>query len=242
MPPEWRAWLDAHVPLRARMPAPLRRRHEELVLKFVARKPFIGCAGLEVTEQMRVVVAGHACLLILARGFNAYAHVREVLLYPGQFVARRTSVGEGGLLYEHAQVLHGESSSLGQVVLSWDDVLHPMGWGHNLVVHEFAHQLDQAKGAANGAPFTWAGTSQRQRWAAIMSLEFEQHQRNASLGEETLLSHYGATSPAEFFAVCCEVFFELPQAMRYVHPSVYKELGAYFGLSPAEWLEAPRLA
>ena len=76
--------------------------------------------------------------------------------------------------------------------------------------------------------------AQRERWAAVMSREFEQHQRNASLGEETLLSHYGATSPAEFFAVCSEVFFELPQAMRYVHPSVYRELSAYYGLSPAE--------
>lgn len=238
LPPEWRSWLDEHVPLRARLPALLRERHEELVLKFVARKPFIGCAGLEVTEQMRVVIAGHACLLVLARGFSAYAHVREVLVYPGQFAARRAEPGAAGLMHEHVQVLHGESSSLGQVVLSWADVLRPIGFGHNLVVHEFAHQLDQAKGGANGAPFTFASTSQRRRWAAVMSREFAQHQRNASFGEETLLSHYGATSPAEFFAVCSEVFFELPQAMRYVHPSVYEELSRYYGLSPAEWFGA----
>lgn len=239
-PPEWRAWLDEHVQLRARLPAPLQLRHEKLVLDFVARKPFIGCAGLEVTEQMRVVVAGYACLLVLARGMHAYSHVREILLYPGQFAAHRAGMGADGLVHEHVQVLHGESSSLGQVVLSWADVLEPLGFGHNLVVHEFAHQLDQAKGVANGAPFTSAGKPQRERWASVMLREFERHRRNASLGEQTLLSHYGASSPAEFFAVCSEVFFELPQAMRYVHPALYGELSRYYGLEPADWFGAPR--
>ncbi|TWO71116.1 zinc-dependent peptidase [Caenimonas sedimenti] len=238
LPAQWRSWLDQHVELRARLPEALRLRHDSLVLEFVARKPFIGCAGLDVTEQMRVVIAGHACLLVLARGMRAYSHVREILLYPGQFVARRLDAVGDGLVHEHVQVLQGESSSLGQVVLSWADVQHSTGFGHNLVVHEFAHQLDQAKGRANGAPFTVASQARRQRWATIMSREFEQHQRNAALGEQTLLSHYGATNPAEFFAVCSEVFFELPQAMRYVHPAIYEELSQYYGLSPAEWFGA----
>lgn len=234
-PPAWRDWLDIHVPLRARLPLALRQRHEALVLKFVAQKPFVGCAGLEVTEQMRVVVAGHACMLVLARGWSAYSHVREILVYPGAFAARRTEAGGDGLVHEHTQVLHGESSTLGQVVLSWADVLHPAGLGHNLVMHEFAHQLDQAKGRANGAPFTFASKARRQRWADVMSREFEQHQRSAWFGEQTLLSHYGATNPAEFFAVCTEVFFEMPQAMRYIHPALYGELSQYYGLSPANW-------
>ena len=237
-PQEWRAWLKEHVPLCTVLPEGLRRSHENLVLKFLARKPFIGCAGLEVTEHMRVVIAGHACLLVLARGMSAYAQVREILVYPGEFVARRAQVGFDGVVQEHAQVLHGESSSLGQVVLSWSDVLAPATLGHNLVVHEFAHQLDQAKGAANGAPFTFASTAQRQRWAAVMSREFEQHRRNTVLGEQTLLAHYGAISPAEFFAVCSEVFFELPQAMKYVHPALYTELSRYYRLDPADWYGA----
>lgn len=110
--------------------------------------------------------------------------------------------------------------------------------GQNLVIHEFAHQLDQAKGAANGAPFTAASTTQRQRWAKVMSREYAQHQTNTYLGEQTLLSPYGATNPAEFFAVCAEAFFELPQAMKYVHPTLYNELGGYFRLDPAEWFGA----
>ncbi|MDB5954767.1 M90 family metallopeptidase [Ramlibacter sp.] len=234
-PEQWRAWLHEHVPLCTVLPEVLRHSHEDLVLKFLACKPFIGCAGLEVTEHMRVVIAGHAGLLVLARGMSAYAQLREILVYPGEFVARRAQVGTDGVVHQHAHVLRGESSSLGQVVLSWADVLAPAGPGHNLVVHEFAHQLDQAKGGANGAPFTFASPSQRQRWAAVMSHEFEQHQRNTALGEQTLLSHYGATSPAEFFAVCSEVFFELPQAMRYVHPALYTELSRYYRLDPANW-------
>jgi len=239
-PEQWRAWLRERVPLSARLPQPLRLRHEALVLDFVRRKPFIGCAGFEVTEEVRVVVAGHACLLILARGKSAYDHVREVLVYPGEFVTRRERAGPDGLVHENVQVLRGESSSLGQVVLSWDGVVQQSHVGHNLVIHEFAHQLDQAKGAANGAPFTAASAARLQRWAGIMSREYAQHQRNTYFGEQTLLSPYGATDPAEFFAVCAEAFFELPQAMKYVHPTLYDELGAYFRLDPAGWFGAMR--
>lgn len=237
-PAHWRTWMHERVALCARLPEALRQRHEALVLKFLARKPFIGCAGLEVTEQMRVIVAASACLLVLGQGMGAYAHVREVLVYPGEFVARRATADASGVIHEHAQVLQGESSSLGQVVLSWPDVVTPAGSGHNLVVHEFAHQLDQAKGAANGAPFTFASTAQRQRWADVMTREFEQHRRNAQLGEQTLLSHYGAMNPAEFFAVCSEVFFDMPQAMKYVHPALYTELSRYYRVDPASWFRA----
>jgi Mlc titration factor MtfA (ptsG expression regulator) len=234
-PQEWRQWLHEHVGPVAHLPGPLRLRHEDLVREFVARKPFLGCAGLEVTDHMRVVVAGFACLLILARGMGAYSQVREILVYPGEFLARRAGSDASGVVHEHVQALRGESSPRGQVVLSWADVLTPAHPGHNLVVHEFAHQLDQAKGTANGAPFTTASEARRLQWAALMTREFEQHRQNALAGEATLLSHYGATSPAEFFAVCSEVFFELPQAMRYVHPSLYRELGQYYRLDPAEW-------
>jgi Mlc titration factor MtfA (ptsG expression regulator) len=237
-PEVWRVWLRDRVPLSARLPESLRLRHESLVLDFIRRKPFIGCAGFEVTEEVRVVVAGHACLLILGRGKSAFDPVREVLVYPAEFVTRRQRVGSDGLVHENAQVLRGESSSLGQVVLSWADAVHQSHAGQNLVIHEFAHQLDQAKGAANGAPFRAASTTQRQRWAKIMSREYAQHQRNTNLGEQTLLSPYGATNPAEFFAVCAEAFFELPQAMKYVHPTLYNELGGYFRLDPAAWFGA----
>jgi Mlc titration factor MtfA (ptsG expression regulator) len=236
--PQWRDWLREHVPLVNRLPEELRQRHEALVREFVARKPFIGCAGFEVTEQVRVVVAGQACLLILARGIAAYQHVREVLVYPGAFAARRVSVGPDQVVQDHVQALHGESSTWGQVVLSWEDVLTPPSTGHNLVAHEFAHQLDQAKGRANGAPFVVAQRARRERWAAVMNRAFEQHRLATALGEQTLLSAYGATDPAEFFAVSVETFFEMPQALKYVHPALYAELGAYFGLDPAAWFAA----
>jgi Mlc titration factor MtfA (ptsG expression regulator) len=237
-PEAWRGWLRERVPLSARLPEPLRLRHESLVLDFVGRKPFIACAGFELTEEVRVVVAGHACLLILGRGMGAFDHVREVLVYPAGFVARRERLGPEGLVHEDAQVLLGESSSLGQVVLSWADAVQPSHLGQNLVIHEFAHQLDQAKGAANGAPFIAASATRLQRWAKVMSREYAQHQSNTQLGEQTLLSPYGATNPAEFFAVCAEAFFELPQAMKYLHPTLYAELGRYFRLDPAGWFGA----
>jgi len=133
-------------------------------------------------------------------------------------------------------VLAGESWSLGQVVLSWQDAVDGAAVtddGRNVVIHEFAHQLDQQNGRANGAPLL--RKSQRARWAAVMNAEFAVLQQRAEAETPTLLNFYGATDPAEFFAVASEVFFEQPLRLAHEHATLYRELSAFYRLDPLSW-------
>ncbi len=236
-PAAWRRVLRQRMPAYARLPPPLQlqlRRHVQWLL---ATTPFIGCAGLVVTDEMRVLIAAQAALLLLHRPAGRFAALRQVLVYPGAFVVDRTRAGEGGVAHESRQVLSGESWQLGQVVLSWDDVLAGAadpGDGRNVVIHEFAHQLDQEKGRANGAPWL-LGREARTRWAAVLSAEFEALRRRLAQGAPGLIDPYAATDPAEFFAVVSEHFFEQPAALAAAHPALYAEFVRCYRTDPLHW-------
>ncbi len=237
-PPAWRAILDRRIPLLRRLPPQLRRELEGHVRVFVAEKQFLGCAGLEVTDEVRLVIAAQACLLLLGRRGEPFPKVRDILVYPGPFAVERIEGGAiPGLLHESRTTRSGESWTHGQVVISWDDALagaaNPDD-GANVVIHEFAHQLDQWKGYANGAP--WLGRRDRYpRWSAVMHREYAQLRQQAVNGEPALLHFYGTTSPAEFFAVASEVFFERAREMAALHPALYAELRSLYRVDPAAW-------
>jgi Mlc titration factor MtfA (ptsG expression regulator) len=237
LPAAWRAIVEARVPAAARLPAALRRRHEAHLQVFLAEKRFVGCDGLVVSDEMRVVVAAQACLLLAGRAGEVFPGVREILLYPGAFVVSRTRPGAGGVVHEERRVLAGEAWSHGQIVLSWADALAGAAQpddGHNLVVHEFAHALDHEAGAANGAPVLGPRIDPR-RWAQVMGEAYAALQWRAGTGEPTLLDPYGAADPAEFFAVASEVFFEQPARLAAEHPALYGALADYYALDPARW-------
>jgi Mlc titration factor MtfA (ptsG expression regulator) len=205
---------------------------------FLAEKPFIGCAGLAVTEEIRVTIAAQACLLMLNRRRPSYfAQLRQILVYPGAFLVDRVHTDGAGVLQDQRRALAGESWSQGQVILSWQDTLDGAAVvddGQNVVIHEFAHQLDQENGQANGAPVL-SGRRHQQRWSRVMAHEFARLQAQADAGEHTLLNHYGATDPAEFFAVASEVFFEQAERLAAEHPALYRELAAFYRLNPLSW-------
>ena len=236
-PAAWRRVLARHVPQVRSLPVDLQLRLKQRMQVFIAEKPFIGCNGLVVTEAMRVVVAAQACLLLLGRPEGHFANLRQVLLYPGAFLVDRVRTEAGGVLRDERQALSGESWSQGQVILSWDDVLagaaNPAD-GRNVVVHEFAHQLDQADGQSNGAPPLPPGMDGR-RWARVLQAEFDQLQRQLAAGEPNLLGAYAATNPAEFFAVASEVFFEQGPQLAGERPALYAELQAFYGVAPTAW-------
>lgn len=237
-PESWRQILRTTVPYFRAMPADLQLQLKRHVTVFLAEKPIIGCNGLTVTEEMRVTIAAQACLLIMNRRRPDYfPKLHSVLLYPGPFVVQRPVGQAAGVISEQRRVLSGESSSSGQVVLSWPDVVAGAATpddGRNVVIHEFAHQLDQEKGAATGAPFL-ARLRDYRDWSQVLAAEYARLRQAAAAGELTLLDHYGATDPAEFFAVASEAFFERPAAMAAEHPELYNQLRRYYRLDPLSW-------
>lgn len=236
-PPAWRSILRRRMPLYLRLPIALRRQLEGHIQVFLAEKGFSGCAGQEITDEVRVLIAAQACVLLLNRGSAVYPKLAQVLVYPGAFVIERLRPEPSGVLQETRQVLSGESWSHGQVVLSWESVLEGAAIpddGRNVVIHEFAHQLDQEKGHANGAPLL-ARRARYERWSRVLGEEFARLREQAAYGQPSLLSDYGATDPAEFFAVASEVFFEQPAQMAALHPALYGELAAFYRVDPARW-------
>ena len=240
-PPEWRAILRRRVPRYATLPFDVRRELERLVVVFMAEQDFEGCAGQEIDDEVRVTIAAQACLLMLGRKPRYFPGLSTILVYPAAFVVERLRPEPSGVLQETRQALSGESWSHGQVVLSWEDVLQGASDpadGRNVVIHEFAHQLDQEKGYANGAPLLHA-RSRYERWARVLGEEFarlrEQAAWGAAAGDPPLLDFYGASDPAEFFAVASEAFFERPAELAGAHAALHAELCAYSGVDPRDW-------
>lgn len=236
LPESWRRIVDA-LPFTRALPATARRELEGRIQVFLDEKEFHGARGFAVGDEARVAIAAQASLLLLGRPGAVYPNLGQVIVYPGAFVVERLRPEPSGVVQEQRQVLAGESHSRGQVVLSWDDVVAGLSDPHdgrNVVLHEFAHQLDQLKGHANGAP-AWLTRAQRSRWAAVMNEEFTRLRTQLSWGEPTLLDPYAATDPAEFFAVATEHFFEQPQRMAAESPRLYAELRDFYRLDPAGW-------
>jgi len=240
-PPGWRAVLRERMPAFARLPADVQVRLKKHAQVLLAEVPFIGCGGLVVDDEVRVLVAVQASLLLLGRGDGGFEGLSQVLVYPGAFVVERTHTQADGTLRDERQVLSGESWQQGQVVLSWDDVLAGAADpedGRNVVIHEFAHRLDQATGTANGAPGFAPGSgsaAQRRQWARVLSAEFEALQQRLARGESGLIDPYATTNAAEFFAVTTELFFERPEALAAAHPALHEQLRGFHGVDPRQW-------
>lgn len=209
---------------------------------FIEEKRFEPCGGMEsVTKEMKLIMAAQACLLVLGRaireGWKAmtpYDRLDSILIYPSAFVARRAG--------EHIEdgkdsVLLGESWSTGSLILAWDSVMKGLNNredGHNLVMHEFAHQLDQTD-VADGVPDLDTGHDLA-RWARAFAPAYERLVDEVNDGRtNTTIDDYGATNAAEFFAVSVETFFEKPRQLRQDEPELYEQLKRYFMLDPEEW-------
>jgi MtfA peptidase len=237
-PAAWRRILQRRVPAFRRLPSHLQLQLKKHVQVFLAEKPFIGCGGLRITDEIRVTIAAQACLLLLNRRRSHYfPGLRQILVYPGAFVVDRLHADGSGVLQDQRRALSGESWSQGQVILSWEDTLlgaSIVDDGRNVVIHEFAHQLDQETGPANGAP-RLPGRSRYERWSAVFTEEFDRLQQRLARQEPSLFGDYAATDPAEFFAVASEVFFEQPRRMASESPALYEELAAFYRVDPAGW-------
>ena len=240
-PQEWERILRKNVKHYQLLPPKLAKELQEHIAIFLAEKRFEGCGGLEVTEEMRVTVAALACFLLLNRKTTHYKKVSTILLYPRAYKVE--GAAQEGTVSTDSQGRLGESWDHGSVVLSWNSVKSSAGNikdGHNLVLHEFAHQLDQEDGTADGCPVL-EDESQYSSWAEVLQPEYERLQRRAAKGKGSVLDHYGATNPAEFFAVATETFFEKAEKLKARRPELYEELKEYYQVDPAAWHENLRL-
>jgi Mlc titration factor MtfA (ptsG expression regulator) len=236
------ATLERSIPFYRKLAPDLQRQLQRMVVQFLHQKKFVGCAGLEVSDEMRITIAAQACLLLLNRPSKVYRALHTILVYPGAFIANRDEVAAGGVITPARQQMLGESWSDGRIVLSWDDVARgTLDWqgGNNVVLHEFAHQLDSESGSNNGAPYLGSPDSYRS-WAEVLSRDYANLRHEAWLGRhDSVLDHYGATSPAEFFAVVTETFFTRPWQLAERHAALYGELQKYYRVDPRDWLAAP---
>jgi len=223
----WRAIVARYPFTRALSDAELARLHE-LVILFLHEKSVHGAGGMAVRDEVRVAIAVQACILILNLGLDYYRGWVEVIVYPDEFVAEYDYVDEAGVTHHVEEAMSGESWERGPVVVSWADVQEAgTGQGYNVVIHEFAHKLDMLNGEPNGYPPLHAGM-QRPAWAAAFTAAYEDFCRKVDGGLEAGIDEYAAESPAEFFAVVSEAFFESPGIVAGTYPDVYAQLTQFY--------------
>ena len=238
-PIEWQGYLSA-VAYYSLLPNSQQGTLQDITRIVIAEKHWEGCGGLILTDEMKVVIAAQAAVLVLGFDADYYANVETILVYPSGFLVTTTRPETGRVLREDLMPLSGEAALHGPVIVSWSDALHggrSIGDGRNVVLHEFSHKLDMRDGAADGAPYL-KDSAQVDRWSSVMSAEYAQLVRQIQEGEPTLLDAYGTTNAAEFFAVATECFFERPRPMQHFHPELYGVLRDYYRQDPAELFAA----
>ena len=236
LPPDWIQILKKNVSIYSLLPQNLREELHGRINIFLDEKEFIGCAGLQISNEIQVTIAGNACILLLKRDKRCFPRFTTILIYPDTYVSRE--VKSDGLVVVHEEsVRAGESWYRGPVVLSWADVMRGSlnnSDGHNVVLHEFAHKLDEENEIMNGLPVL-RDSSHYAEWAEVLSKEFDSLLIRVDRGTNSVIDAYGAVSPPEFFAVATESFFEKPLLMKNKLPDLYQQFRRFYNLDPAAW-------
>jgi Mlc titration factor MtfA (ptsG expression regulator) len=220
------------------LPAADRQRLRDLVAAFLAEKSLHGAGGLELSDDMRLMIAAQACLPVLNLGLDWYDDWVEIIVYPDEFVVDHEYTDEHGIVHRVREPRSGEAWEHGPVILSWVDAEAADGGdGYNVVIHEFAHKLDMRNGAADGFPPLHAGMD-RKRWTEAFSAAYADFERRIEQWEDSLIDDYAAEDPGEFFAVLSEVFFERPDALHHDYPEVYRQLVQFYRQDPLARLQA----
>lgn len=230
----WREVLE--LPLFAGLDAEEQARLREKVILFLHGKTFTAVQGAVATARARLMVAAQASLLALNLDDGAYEGWREIIFYPDEFLTRHQYTDDAGVVHEVRYPMLGEAWLGGPVILSEADVETSVERdGLNVVLHEFAHKLDMQNGPANGLP-QLHGDMRVRDWARAFGAAYEDFCRRVDAGEETAIDPYAAESPAEFFAVLTEAFFETPAILARPYPEVYEQMRRYYRQHPLKRL------
>lgn len=207
------------------------------ILYFLHYKHFWAIGDFVIEEKMKILIAAQACLLILKeKSPRAYPQLYNIYISEAAFIEKENDIDLRTLLPQH-QVRLGESWMHGPLVLSWRDVEEGLeNWrgGHNVVYHEFTHQLDSMDDGMDGTPIL-KKKSDYKAWQIVMSKNFVELRRRTRLHLKADIDKYGATNEAEFFAVTVEEFFASPRSFHQRHPDMYQLYQSYFELNPLAW-------
>jgi Mlc titration factor MtfA (ptsG expression regulator) len=242
LPEPMRAAITRNVPVARTLPQDLARRLEGLVIAFLAEKQFVGCNGLEISDEIRATIAAQACLLLLGR-LGLYDELQSILVYPGTFWVEDEVHDDDGLVTQRRRELSGEAWDSHRIILSWEDIEETArrpADGYNVVLHEFAHYLDaEGRGLAPRPPSRERPASDRARavdaWRQDLVAEYEILCDTVDRVEPTFLDPYAAEDEIEFFAVASEEFIECSGELRAAHPRLYSLLREFYGIDPAAW-------
>jgi MtfA peptidase len=235
LPWNWLNIVKLNVPYYSRLPLADQTELQGHIQVFLDEKKFEGCGGLQITDEIKLTIAAQACILLLHRQTDYFPGLSSVLVYPRAYVAAQSRHLGSGVVVEGDEVRLGESWHRGSIVLSWEDILQAAKNSHhtqNVVLHEFAHQIDISGGIGDTTPIL-RNRSSFLVWAQTLQSDYEKLCRDVATARPTVLDEYGATSPAEFFAVATESFFQNPIALKKHHPELYNELKQFYQQDPA---------
>ncbi len=235
IPAEWVDILNKNVGLYSMLPDSLRTELHGHIQLFLDEKEFIG-QEISITDEIQLTIAGNACILLLQRKNRNFNNFTSIIVYPDTYVSTQ-SIYDGHVEHYETSARAGESWVRGPVVLSWKDVLQGSHFprnGHNVVLHEFAHKLDEQNNVMNGQPIL-REQSQYSEWTTVFREEFDALQKRVKRGTNKVLDEYGTVSPPEFFAVATESFFEKPRRMKKHLPDLYTQLNKFYCVDPAAW-------
>lgn len=233
---EWIEIMRKNVPLYTRMPAELKSRLHGHIHFFLYDKQFVGRGGQSINDEIKLTIAANACMLVIQRDHRIFPGFKTILVYPDTYVAK-TVQRQGLTESEHHSRRAGESWHRGPIVLSWGDTLRgsqAASSGFNVVLHEFAHKLDEENTVMDGLPVLHETAHYRQ-WYEVLNTEYTAFLKRVDRGNNSVIDAYGAESPIEFFAVATESFFEKSKRMRKRLPDLYQQFAQFYQLDPAEW-------
>ncbi|HEY2826068.1 MAG TPA: M90 family metallopeptidase [Pirellulales bacterium] len=236
-PNPWLKILRQHVRHYQYMNPQQRRRLEGFIQIVVAEKDWAGGSGFQLTDEIKITIAGYAGLMTLGLDEPYYFdRLQTIIVYQGAYVPHSSRYETPSLFTPQSPRL-GEAWQRGPVILSWAEIggTQKQRPGNNIVIHEFAHHVDGLDGEVDGTPII-ADRNQSRTWYRVTENEFQRLIHEAHQGEATLLDRYGASDRAEFFAVASECFFERPHALRARHPELYQVLSDFYCQNPAQWL------
>lgn len=228
--------LQRNVGLYAVLPENLKLALHRGINLFLFDKEFVGCDGQEISDEVKLTIAGNACLLVLAQTRPIYPSFQTILVYPSTYVVTQKT-HDGQVVFDEHSARAGESWYRGPIVLSWSDIMHGsmnIADGHNVVIHEFAHKLDEENGVMDGLPIL-RDSSHYGEWSKVLNSEYTAFLKRVERRKNKVIDEYGAVSPVEFFAVISESFFEKPKRMKSKLPELYSQLQLFYGLDPASW-------